>query len=88
MIDTDYEGFDTGSEERGTGLDRTLGTAPWFVPPDIGLNATGELLVWRWGAPAERRQSPGRGLLDDFVRLADAAPERILVQLGREKPVV
>ncbi len=71
--------IDTGYGESATGLDRTLGTAPWVVPPDIGLNATGELLVWRWGAPAERRQLPGHGLLDDFVRLADAEPERILV---------
>ncbi len=59
------------------GLDRSINVVQWEVPREITLNATRELLLWRAGPPFERVQSPGRRLLDSFVKLGGAPPERI-----------
>lgn len=60
-------------------LDRPLLTGTWPVPTWIGRD--GEQIVWSWGGSFVRREAPvdGKGpILEKFVRLADAAPDRIL----------
>ncbi len=77
-------GFD--HEQRGE-LDRPLQTVAWDIPRDIGLNATGELLVWRWGWPAKDFRSPSAGMLEGFCKLDKAKPERIAAYARRWGPL-
>ena len=64
-------------------LERPLTTSGWLVPQHIWIERqTLRYLIGEGGAIACRTMQPSAGLLETFVRLANATPERIL-QFGR-----
>jgi hypothetical protein len=65
------------ASERRALLERPLAMDGLWVPADVRV--VGDWLHWRHVAPpcVFRMVTPGPGLLEDFVRLADAPPERI-----------
>jgi len=63
---------------RGT-LERPLTTSGWLVPQQIWLERhTLRYRIGEGGPIACRTVQPSAGLIETFVRLADATPERIL----------
>jgi len=50
----------------------------WAVPTAIALDASSDHLVWHWDGAPDRWIGPGPMMLERFVGLSDATPERIL----------
>jgi hypothetical protein len=50
----------------------------WAVPQAIELGASGDHLVWSWGAVPPHWTRPGPRMLERFLNLFDASPERVL----------
>src|SRR5438552_758842 len=66
-------------------VDRPLATR-LAVPTQVEVDGSGENLVWDWRTrPSEpaRIVRPDRGMLDGFVNLGDALPEKIAAYARR-----
>ena len=55
-----------------------LPATEWAVPERIGLDPSGENLVWAWDGAPSRWRRPSAGMLEAFVLLRDAPPARVL----------
>ncbi len=62
-------------DENGS-IDRPVDAASIAVPAVIELSQNRDRLLWQWG-DGDSSTMPGPGMLDAFVHLTDAQPERI-----------
>lgn len=63
--------------EEASTLERRLPSDAWLVPDDISIDRDGDRLVWS-ASGGHRIVRDGPGVLNDFVKLGTAPPERIL----------
>lgn len=68
---------EAGLDTRETAeLSRIFTADSWSLPSVVELD--GERLLWRAAKGEEKRFHPGRGLMEDFVRLHESSPDQIV----------